>query len=632
MTEKGARNFCGIAGFSGLNDENLLHKMIETIHHRGPDDTGFFFDKDVGLANARLSIIDIEGGHQPIQNETGTVHVTYNGEIYNYREVRRELERHGHNFKTKSDTEVIVHGYEEFGESFASKLNGMFAIAVWDAPNRKLILARDRMGIKPLYYFANEGTLLFASEIKSILRAPVKREVDRESLYGILNLGYIPGNRTLIQGIRKLSPSSYLVYQNRVARIEKYWTVPPLNTSFTETAILKRIDDVLGLSIRDQLVADVPVGCFLSGGLDTSTIVAYASKASAEPLKTFCMGFGEETDEFKDAKLIAEHFGTDHRELSVDSSQAMRLYPRMIWHMEAPKYNLYPWFVCKLVHKYVKVCLSGNGGDEIFGGYFARYQNALRIQRLASKPYAGMLKTPGQLLQWLPQDMKTQNRFRVFEHLGDSVSEYLILAGALPESFNARLFKSEVSAPDLRHQFAPYFEGVDFLQGLMNAELRTKLVDDLLSVDDTMSMAHSVELRVPLLDNRVVDLMTRVPWNLKYEEGTHGKLLLRKIVSKILPAESLRKPKWGFSVNVQAWYNGELGELIRQTLPESDVMDRYFDREIVQKLVSRTKGTAKDRRFQVLLWQLFGFHFWHRIFIESDRIDSTKLQLEALVA
>jgi asparagine synthase (glutamine-hydrolysing) len=415
-------------------------------------------------------------------------------------------------------------------------------------------------------------------------------------------------------------------------RTEKYWAFPELDTSMTEVDVLHRLESVLGQSVRDQLVADVPVGCFLSGGLDTSALVAYASQASTEPLKTFCMGFGDETDEFNDARLIAERFGTDHHELSVDSSQAMKLYPKMIWHMEAPKYNLYPWFVCELVHKHVKVCLSGNGGDEVFGGYYGRYENALRIQSLTHKPYSGLLNPTSQLLQTFSKNTKTTNRLRVLQCLDDNVSEYLILAGVLPDAINAKLFKSEGATFDLRGQYSQYFKGVDLLQGLMNAELRTKLVDDLLSVDDTMSMAHSLELRVPLLENRIVDLMVRVPWRLKYAEGTHGKLLLRKILGNVLPEESLRKPKWGFSVNVQAWYNGELGELVKQTLPESNVLPRYFDIGNVRSLVEQTTGKAEDRRYQVLLWQLLGFHFWHKIFIDSESADAAKLQVEALVA
>ena len=606
--------------------------MIEVLHHRGPDDTGFFTDANVGLANARLSIIDIQGGHQPISNENGTVHVTYNGEIYNYRQLRQELQKLGHSFRTQSDTEVIVHGYEQYGQSFVSKLNGMFAIALWDSTEKKLILARDRMGIKPLYYAVRGDTVLFASEMKAILQAPIERTVDRQSLYTILNLGYVPGERTLLEGVSKLPPSSYLVYQDRSVTIGSYWTVPPVDMSPNEEQIIQRLEAALEESVRDQLVADVPIGCFLSGGLDTSVLVAYAAKASREPLKTFCMGFGEETDEFKDARLIAERFGTDHHELTVDSSQAMKLYPKMIWHMESPKYNLYPWFVCELVHKYVKVCLSGNGGDEVFGGYYTRYGNALRIQQLANKPFAWMLRTPSRFLQAPLKDVKTQNRLRALQALGNDVSEYLILAGAFPDSFNAKFFREEISAFNLREHYAPFFEGVDLVQGLMNAELRTKLVDDLLSVDDTMSMASSLELRVPLLDNKIVDLMTPVPWQLKFAPGTYGKLLLRKVAQKILPEETMRKPKWGFSVNVQAWYNGELGELIHQILPDSDVLPKYFQPKTVQRIVEGTTGTSRDRRWQVLLWQLLGFHLWHKMFIERERVDATKLQVEALVA
>lgn len=384
--------------------------MIAALNHRGPDDTGLFEDTGIGLANARLSIIDVEGGHQPIHNEDETIRVTYNGELYNYRDLRKELEALGHRFYTKSDTEDIVHCYEEYGEGFVSRLNGMFAIALWDASKRKLVLARDRMGIKPLYYTMQNGSLLFASEIKGILQAQIPRAVDRKSLFAIMNLGYLPGDRTLLEGVLKLPPSSILVCENDSIRVSQYWNIPPIDASTDEDNVVARLQRVLEESVRDQLVADVPVGCFLSGGLDTSTIVAYASQAMSQPLKTFCMGFGEETDEFRDARLVAERFGTDHHEIMVDSSQGVKLYPKMIWHMESPKYNLYPWFVCELVHKYVKVCLSGNGGDEIFGGYYARYSNALRIDHLSRMPFSTLLRVSGGALRPVIGDVKTQNR------------------------------------------------------------------------------------------------------------------------------------------------------------------------------------------------------------------------------
>lgn len=604
--------------------------MIDVLRHRGPDDTGFYVDEDIALANARLSIIDIEGGHQPIQNEDGTVTVTYNGEIYNYRQLRHELELQGHSFRTKSDTEVIVHSYEQYGEAFVERLNGMFAIGLWDSKWKKLILARDRMGIKPLHYAQRENSLLFASEIKAILQAPFSRAVNPDALYAILNLGYVPGNGTLIDGICKLPPSSRLVFHEGTIRIEGYWQIPGINPTVDENELVDKLQVALEESIRDQLVADVPIGCFLSGGLDTSTIVAFASKASTQSLKTFCMGFGEETDEFRDARLIAERFGTDHHELTVDSSHGVKVYPRMVWHMEAPKYNLYPWFVCELVHKHVKVCLSGNGGDEIFGGYFARYENALKIEELSHNPLASLMRGIGGALQNVPDNIRTMNRLRALESLGDSTSEYLILAGVLPNSFNTKLFHHSPHA-DLSQHFRPFFENTDFLQGLINAELRTKLVDDLLSVDDGMSMAHSLELRVPLLDDRVVDLMANLPWRLKYRMGTHGKLLLRKAVREILPEESLRKPKWGFSVNVYSWYAGELGEVARQVIPESDVIRRYFSQSVIRKLLQRPLS-QDDRRLYVLFWQLLGFHLWHKIFVESEDVRNPRLELEPLLA
>lgn len=605
--------------------------MIDVLRHRGSDDTGFYVDTGVGLANARLSIIDIEGGHQPIHNEDGTIHVTYNGEIYNFHELRQRLESLGHRFYTQSDTEVIVHSYEQFGERFVAELNGMFATALWDSKKRRLILARDRMGIKPLYYALWNGGVLFASEIKGILQAPLKREVDQDALFAVLNVGYIPGEKTLLKGIQKLPPSTSLIFEDRSVETATYWKVPPTDLTVDENLLVRQLKHALEESVRDQLVADVPVGCFLSGGLDTSTIVAFASKSSTQPIKTFCMGFGEETDELQDAKLVAEHFGTDHEELIVDSALGMKLYPKMLWHMESPKYNLYPWFVCEIVRKHVKVCLSGNGGDEVFGGYYMRYQNALEISKIARTPAASILRNTAGLLESIAKSIRTRNRLRVLSALGNQVELYAILAGELPDSFNRELFKGRASPSNLKQDYSPFFKSQDFLEGLMNAELRTKLVDDLLSVDDTMSMAHSLELRVPLLDNRIVDLMVGVPWQMKYQPGTFGKLLLRKAVQEILPAESLRKPKWGFSVNVSAWYNGELGELVRQTLPESDVIGKYFSREMIMRLIARPHS-VNDRRYHVLLWQLVGFHFWHRIFVDPDRVGASSLEIDALVA
>jgi asparagine synthase (glutamine-hydrolysing) len=606
--------------------------MIAVLKHRGPDDTGLYLDTNIGLANARLSIIDIQGGHQPQHNDTGTVHVTYNGEIYNFQSLRKELETHGHKFATRSDTEVIVHGYEQFGDDIVRRLNGMFAIAVWDSPGQKLLLARDRIGIKPLYYTITGNQLLFASEIKALLQANIERFADRQALYEILNLGYIPGTRTLIQKIHKLPPSGILIFKNAQAEVSKYWEMPTRLSNSGIDQLVSELKPALQQSIEDQLVADVPVGCFLSGGLDTATITAYASKALTIPLKTFCMGFGEETDELRDARLIAEHFGTDHHELTVDSSQAMKLYPKMIWHMEAPKINLYPWFVCEMVRRYVTVCLSGNGGDEIFGGYIARYQKALRIASLSHRLLSPILKAAGHIIP-TRDNLRTENKLRALRLLGDDVREYLLLAGVFPDEINRKLFLGNgYSSNALVEEYAPLFsKDHSFLDNLLRAELRTKLVDDLLSVDDSMSMAHSLELRVPMLDNRIVDLMVAAPWQDKLLPGVCGKLALRKVMQDVLPDATLRKPKWGFSVDVSSWFRGELGELVRQIIPTSEVISQYFSRKTVSRFMSRPM-TAENRRYQVLLWQLLGFHFWHKIFIESDHPEKIRLEISDMVS
>jgi asparagine synthase (glutamine-hydrolysing) len=628
---EGESTFCGIAGYVGPGDKSLLKGMIDVLEHRGPDDTGFFVDENVGVGNARLSIIDIEGGHQPIQNETGTIHATYNGEIYNFVQLRQELEKQGHKFRTRSDSEVIVHSYEQYGTGFVEKLNGMFAIALWDSTKKTLLLTRDRMGIKPLYYSVNGDTLLFASEIKAILQAPLRRVIDETSLYAILSLGYIPSSKTMLQGVYKIPPSSMLVYKDNSAEFRAYWDAPPLNAEANQTQLVQQLHSVLRDVVGDQLVADVPVGCLLSGGLDTSTIVAYASKVVNKPLKTFCMGFGQETDELRDARIVADLFGTDHQELIVGSSEAMKLYPRMIWHMETPMYDLFPWFVFKLARRDVKVCLTGTGGDELFGGYTNRYRAALRIQALSSSSASGLLRRSGNIFRRVPSHIEVQNRLRVLSSLGDEVECYLALTGSLPDTLAKKLFKNPSNTlQSLRGYFAPCFEEEDFLQGVINADLRTRLVNQFLAVDDSMSMSNSLELRVPLLDNRIVDLMCPIPWRMKYAPGGVGKLPLRDVAHEILPKEILEKQKRGFfSFNVSEWFKGELGELARQLLPESDAIQKYFSSDFIQKIVARRRFTW-DRRYHLLAWQLVGFHFWHRMFLDSKQTHSLSFKLNEL--
>lgn len=614
---------CGIAGFHGDGDKNLLEKMCNVMNHRGPDDRGLFVNGEVGLGNNRLSIIDLETGHQPMKNEDGTIHITYNGEIYNFKELRSRLEAEGHRFESKSDTEVIIHGYEEHGEHFLQQLNGMFAFALWDSRKKTLLLARDRIGIKPLHYTVADHALYFGSEIKAILETGIPREVNCDGVHQLINLGYIPGDSTLFRGVFKLPPAHFLKYHDGQTLVEPYWGIPLVSQETEDDVLVDQIRSALDRSIQAQLVADVPVGSFLSGGLDTSTIVAHASKKLGSQLKTFCMGFGEETDELRDARVVADYFGTDHYELVLESSKGMRLYPKMIWHMDQPKMNLYSWFICEFARKHVKVCLSGLGGDELFLGYFNRYRHALRVERLRRFPLQQIVEAVGHLLYPIASrsnNLKIRNRIRMLRAISDPAELFLILAGSLDQKDTLELTKFNPSTADLLKSSCTQFfsKTGDFLDQFTYAELKTKLPDDFLAVDDAMSMAHSLEVRVPLLDNGLVEIMSRVPWQLSFRPGSYGKLLLRKAVAKMLPKHCLQKPKWGFSVDVFSWFKGELGEYARQIIPESDAISKFFNREFIEKILSKRPGRSHTRYYS-LIWHLVGFHIWHRMYIDSKK-------------
>ncbi|RLF92177.1 asparagine synthase (glutamine-hydrolyzing), partial [Thermococci archaeon] len=340
---------CGISGFT-FEDLALVKRMCDVLWHRGPDDEGYYVDAGISLGNRRLAIIDLKTGRQPIYNEDGSIVVVHDGEIYNFMSLRAELEDHGHDFHTNSDTEVIVHAYEEWGDDFMRKFNGMFAFALWDANRRRLLLARDPCGIKPLYYtILKDGSLIFASEIKAILQhEEIRREVDREAFHYYVNLRFTPREKTMFKGIKRLLPGHYLVMENGSIKIRKFWDIIPSPQHYSESYLIKKIRDVLKRAIRRHLISDVPLGVYLSGGIDSSTIVAFASEMTDEPLKTFTMGFGEPTDELEDARFIADYFGTDHKELVV-STDLLKDYPQMIWHADMPKRNLYPYYIAKEV-------------------------------------------------------------------------------------------------------------------------------------------------------------------------------------------------------------------------------------------------------------------------------------------
>ncbi len=586
-----------------------MKRMARLVKHRGPDDYGEFVDAGVALFNDRLSIIDLEGGRQPIFNEDETIVVVYNGEIYNFPELRQGLQEKGHSFKTRCDTEVIVHGYEEFGASVFSMLNGMFAIALWDRRQKRLFLARDRVGIKPLYYAPLQQGLVFCSEIKGIISHPeIVPSVDKYALYTLMSLSYIPFELTLFKGIFKIPPGHYYDSQGGIVQ---YWAPPSADGVHAPDPALVR--KVVEDSVRRQLISDVQVGSFLSGGLDTSTLVAFASKHYRGRLRTFCMGFGHEDDELADARLVAEHFGTEHYDFTISDRATLELYPKMIWHSEQPKLNTYGWFVNEFASRYVKVCLSGLGGDELFFGYptssrFVSFQRAQRLMRIPGIP--------------LLSRFAAGKRKHVLLGIRNRAHTYLTVVSSVygPEDHDYfALPKEEVqdyhTALTGRMDESFFQNSSEFLQQTVNAEFHTKLPDDYLVVEDAMSMAHSLENRVPLLDNALVDLMLPVSYRSNYANDT-GKMLLRRAMEGILPRRCFEKPKQGFSLNIVKWWEGELGEEVRRMLPESPSVRQFFNIDKLKQLAIEARGSYGKIS---LLWYIYAFHVWHDLFIERGK-------------
>ena len=614
---------CGIGGCVGEHaDTQLMKKMSALIHHRGPDEYGDFIDRGVGVFCNRLSIIDLAGGRQPITNETGDLVIVYNGETYNFPELRDDLEKKGHKFKTNSDTEVILHGFEEYDHEIFGMLDGMFGLAIWDLKAKRLVLARDRVGVKPLYYtITADGELVFCSEVKGILAHPkVKPEVNTQALYDLISLYYVPFEQTLFKGIFKLLPGHY--YDSSTKMSLAYWTPPPIRDNYVPD--IDTVRNALEQSVERQLISDVEVGSFLSGGLDTSTIVAFASKHYQGRLKTFCMGFGHDDDEIPDARRVAEHYGTDHHELIISDKSALELYPSMIWHSEEPRVNTYSWFINQYASKFVKVCLSGLGGDELFFGY-PTSSRFLSFQRAQS-----LMKIPGISALGLFTSGKKRT---VISNVKNRPYIYLTTVSPVFGTLDSEVFRMPVNGDRIeltKRMDEEFFQRnhQDFVQQAVRAEFRTKLPDHFLMIDDTMSMAHSLENRVPLLDNQLLDLILPVSYKHSYEKGT-GKLLLRKAVNGILPESCLTKSKQGFSLDVLKWWKGELGEEIRKTIPESVAVNTYFEVGKLKSLISRAGESYSTAS---LLWYVYAFHVWYDLYIENVVTNLQNRTVEKAVA
>jgi asparagine synthase (glutamine-hydrolysing) len=620
---------CGMVAFDGETvDPALLESMNDTLVHRGPDSGGLTIDGHVGLAARRLAIIDLAGGNQPITNEDGRITVVQNGEIYNYRELRAELERAGHRFSTHSDTEVLVHLYEEHGARFVERLRGMFALAVWDSRERRLLIARDRFGIKPLYYRLRDDSLSFASELKALLcLRNFSREVDLEALEAYLAFSFVPAPLTIFGDARKLPPGSLLVWEGRGSdvRVERYAEPRPAPAGHTrgedEEVLAEELRAALRDSVRAHLIADVPVGVLLSGGLDSATIAALAALESSAPVSTFTIGFQErQFDEREPARLVAERYGTDHHEL-VLRPDAAQLLPELADAFDEPFADssaIPTYLVSRLARGQVKVALSGEGGDELFGGY-NYYLGHLLAPRL--KPFAAALRP---LVERLPTSSAKASTF-------DWKAKRFVRAAGLPTLERHCEWKSVFSPeernallrPERRGRLEPIellrsryagSEGTDLLGRVIDLDLGVFLVDDMLVKTDRASMAHSLEVRVPILDPAVTGLALSLPTSMKVRRLTK-KRLLRRAVAPLLPEAILSGQKRGFSMPLAAWLRGELAPFARDVLSPANVERQgFFRAEAVQRLLDDHAARRGDQSRKI--WALLAFSLWYDRYVE----------------
>jgi asparagine synthase (glutamine-hydrolysing) len=609
---------CGIASTNGSAVTDRVAAMSATLVHRGPDSFGEFSDGDVALAARRLSIIDLETGDQPIANEDGTLHVIQNGEIYNYRELRRELERAGHHFRTQGDTEVLLHLYEEHGDRFAERLRGMFAIAIWDAPHRRLVLARDRFGIKPLYYRAADNELAFASELRALPRG----EIDLDALEAFLAFNSIPAPLTIFREIRKLPPGHLLSWEEGRVELRRFARPAPLEElrEDEEAELVEELRSRLRDSVRAHLVSDVPVGVLLSGGVDSAFLAALAAEESSETLRTFSIGFEERSfDELAGARLVAERYGTQHRELVLRPDAAL-LFPALAEAFDEPFADssaLPTYLVSQLAASDVKVALSGEGGDELFGGYYT-YAADLLAERIG-----GLARLARPLVERLP----TSSSRASFDYK----AKRFVRAAHLPPLERHHGWK-EIFSPELRAEltgrssaFDPVSilhdryretEGADELARLQDVDVGIYLVDDLLVKTDRASMAHSLEARVPYLDTVVTNLALALPTRHKIR-GLSKKVLLRKAAAPLLPREIVHGKKRGFSIPAAAWLRGELEPFARQTLSRETLHRQgFFHPDVVTRLLDDHVAGREDRSRQ--LWGLLAFTLWHESHVERS--------------
>ncbi len=624
---------CGICGIYDRSlkpvDREILDRMKNILRHRGPDGEGLFIDGEVGLGHRRLSIIDLEKGGQPIGNENGSIQVIFNGEIYNFVELREQLEKAGHHFLTKSDTEVIVHAYEEWGKDCVNQFVGMFAFALWDSENRELFLARDHLGIKPLYYTILGSRILFASEIKALLQdLSCPREVDLEALAELFTFRYVPSPKTLFKGIRKLPPGHLMILSRKGIKIERFWEwVPKLRNKFDERELIEEYQSLLQEAIRLQLRSDVPLGLFLSSGIDSGVLLAIMSEYSLSPVRAFTIGFedGERTNEVSEANHLAKLFGAIHEFMIVSPEDYIKYYERYMWDLEEPVGNETAaafYFVSKITSEHVKVALTGQGADEPWGGYHRHLGAKLssfycKIPVSITNPIAAMVsRIPGRfelikrgVLSLNETDMLTRLS-KIYSFFSSEMKLHLF-SGPLKIYTDEKINSTKEALRWLQSDV----EHLDPLTQILYVDTRSNLPDDLLMVADKMAMANSLEARVPFLDYRLVEFIETLPPKLRIK-GFTGKYLHKKAVEKWLPKEMIYRKKKGFANPIENWFRTKMRNFIDECLLSNNSgVSLYFDQNYIREILIRDRN-GKDQ-FRRHIYLLVSFELWYRSFINN---------------
>jgi asparagine synthase (glutamine-hydrolysing) len=627
---------CGICGKLNFDrdarvDPAVLKRMLDFLRHRGPDDEGMYLQGPVGLGNRRLSIIDLNTGHQPISNEDGTLWIVLNGEIYNYRELRSYLLSKGHSFKTQTDTEVIVHLYEEHGPDCVEKLRGMFAFAVWDEKKRTLFVVRDRVGIKPLYYSVTDKSLVFASEVKGILGDPtVKREIAPEIIDRFLTFHYLPGEETLFRGISKLSPGTYLLAREGKVEIHQYWDLcfsKAIRNSRPE-AVEEQLRSLLAESVGLHMIADVPVGVLLSGGIDSTAVLGMAMGYTDKRIGTYTIGFCDPVvpDERPYARMAAEAFGAQYHEMTISPNDFADFMPKYVWHMEEPVCEppaIAMYYVSKLARKDVKVLLSGEGGDEAFAGY-SNYRNISWLERL--KGFLGPVIHPAAYGLTVVNKVLHSSKIAKYAPLMTApFPDYYLSRTSTQLRFSrngvTRLYNEEFARSLDRQQATMPLQrlldgakGYSVVDQMLYIDTKTWLPDDLLIKADKMTMANSLELRVPLLDHKVLEFAAALPSHYKVR-GFTTKFIVKRALRDQIPEPILKRRKAGFPVPYEGWLRNDLRDWVRDVLFDPRTKSRgYFEPKAVEELLRRDQQTG---RYAKEVFCLLTLELWQREFLEQ---------------